>query len=147
MQPTHATSDGPWAESRLGHGTERQKGAYAWRQALDAGAELACGSDFPIEDIDPRAGLYSAETREWPGGPRGGWMPEQRLTRAQAVRCFTAGAAYAEGAEARRGMIKEGYDADASAFGEDIMEVRPEELASLVVTMTMVGGKIEFGRR
>src|SRR5262249_33488010 len=62
MQPTHATSDGAWAEARLGHGTERQLGAYAWRQVLDAGAPLACGSDFPVEGIDPRAGLYSAET-------------------------------------------------------------------------------------
>ena len=56
MQPTHATSDAPWVEARLGKGTERQKGAYAWRQALDAGATLAFGSDFPVESLDPRRG-------------------------------------------------------------------------------------------
>src|SRR5581483_10446151 len=60
MQPTHATSDAPWAEARLGHGTERQKGAYAWRSVLSAGVPLACGSDFPVESIDPRLGLYAA---------------------------------------------------------------------------------------
>src|SRR5262249_15266035 len=107
MQPTHATSDGPWAEARLGHGSERQPGAYAWRQVLDSGAPLACGSDFPVEGINPRAGLYSAETRRWPGGPQGGWMPEQRLTRLEALRCFTWGPAFASYAEDRRGMIKE----------------------------------------
>src|SRR5690349_4954523 len=76
MQPTHAVSDGSWAEARLGRGTERQRGAYAWRQALDAGATLAFGSDFPVEDIDPRAGLRAAVTRKLPSGAA--WMPEQR---------------------------------------------------------------------
>src|SRR3954470_3314424 len=94
MQPTHATSDAPWAEERLGRGTERQRGAYAWRQALDAGAPLAFGSDFPVEDIDPRLGLRAAVSRK--PGARAPWMPEQRLRRDEALRAFTAGAAYAE---------------------------------------------------
>src|SRR5207253_8866944 len=54
MQPTHATSDGPWAELRLGHGTKRLQGAYAWNTVVKMQIPLACGSDFPVEEIDPR---------------------------------------------------------------------------------------------
>ena len=143
MQPTHATSDGPWAEARLGRGTARQKGAYAWRQVLDAGVPLACGSDFPVEDIDPPKGLYSAETRKGPG-LQDGWMPEQRMTRIEAVTCFTAGAAYAEFAEERRGMLRVGMDADLTAFDRDVMAVPAEELTKLRVTHTFVGGRDEL---
>src|SRR5512144_1564620 len=69
MQPTHATSDGPWVAARLGAGTERYRGAYAWRTVLRAGAPLAFGSDFPVEEPDPRAGLVAAEERTPAGGP------------------------------------------------------------------------------
>ncbi|MFL5299094.1 MAG: amidohydrolase, partial [Anaeromyxobacteraceae bacterium] len=105
MQPVHATSDGAWVERRLGAG--RAEGAYAWRWALDAGAPLALGSDFPVEDPDPRAGLWAAEAR-MPAGASGPWTPGQRLTREDALRGFTAGAAYAAFADGRRGAIREG---------------------------------------
>jgi predicted amidohydrolase YtcJ len=144
MQPTHATSDGPWAEARLGHDTARQKGAYAWRQVLDAGVPLACGSDFPVENVDPLQGLYSAETRKGPGLPDSGWMPEQRMTRLEAVRCFTTGAAVAEFAEDRRGVLRVGMDADLTAFDRDVMAVSAEELTKLRVTHTFVGGRDEL---
>ena len=147
MQPTHATSDGPWAEARLGQGTARQKGAYAWRQVLDAGVPLACGSDFPVEDIDPLKGLYSAETRKGPGLPEEGWMPEQRMTRVEAITCFTAGAAYAEFAEDRRGVLRPGMDADLTAFDRDVLSVAAAELTKLRVTHTFVGGRDELARR
>ncbi|HLL52641.1 MAG TPA: amidohydrolase family protein, partial [Myxococcaceae bacterium] len=145
MQPTHCTSDAPWAEARLGHGTARQKGAYAWRQALEAGAVLALGSDFPIEDPDPRGGLFSAETRRPAGGPFGpeGWMPEQRLTRQEALEGFTKGAAYAAFAEGRRGMIRVGMDADLTAFGGDVMAVPVDALPKLPIRLTVVGGRVE----
>jgi predicted amidohydrolase YtcJ len=142
MQPTHATSDAPWAEARLGRGTERQKGAYAWRQALEAGAPLAFGSDFPIETIDPRAGLRSAVARRPPGGQP--WMPEQRLTRDEALRAFTAGAAHAEHADGRRGMIREGYDADLTVFERDVFEVAVDELPEVPIAATVVGGVVEY---
>jgi predicted amidohydrolase YtcJ len=142
MQPTHATSDAGWAEDRLGRGTERQRGAYAWRQALDAGATLAFGSDFPVEDIDPRAGLRAAVTRKPDGGPA--WMPEQRLRREEALRAFTAGAAWAEFAEARRGCIREGFDADLTVFGRDVMAVHADELRTVPVAATIVGGRVVY---
>ena len=62
MQPTHATSDMPWAEARVG--PERIKGAYAWRTVLNSGARLALGSDFPVEEVNPFFGIYSAVTRQ-----------------------------------------------------------------------------------
>jgi predicted amidohydrolase YtcJ len=143
MQPTHATSDAPWAEARLGRA--RLGRAYAWKDLLDGGVPLAFGSDFPVESFDPRAGLHAAETRLPRGWPRP-FLPEQRLTRQQALRAFTTGAALAERAEARRGMIREGYDADLTAFDGDILGVAPEELERLGVTLTVVGGRVEYRR-
>src|SRR5690606_11142003 len=94
MQPTHATSDMPWAHERLGEA--RLVGAYAWRSLLDTGARLAFGSDFPVESSDPRLGLYAAMTRQdREGHPPGGWFPAQRMTASEAVRGFTADAAWA----------------------------------------------------
>ena len=142
MQPSHATSDALWAEARLGRGTERQKGAYAWRQAADGGATLAFGSDFPIESIDPRPGLRSAVERRTPNGAA--WMPEQRLTRDEALRAFTAGAAYAEHAERRRGMIRAGYDADLTVFDRDVLQVAVDELPQVEIAATVVGGVVEY---
>ena len=142
MQPTHATSDASWAEARLGHGTERQRGAYAWRQALEAGAPLAFGSDFPVEGIDPREGLRAAIARKSASGAV--WMPEQRLTRLEALHAFTTGAAYAEFEEGRRGLIREGFDADMTVFARDIMEVHVDEMPGVAVQATVVGGHVEY---
>jgi hypothetical protein len=141
MQPTHATSDGPWAEERLGHGTDRQRGAYAWRTVIDAGAPIACGSDFPVEEPDPLAGIRSAVLRTWPGGPAGGWMPEQRMTADEAVRCFTTGAAYAEGAEDRRGRIAEGFAADAVVLRTDPFAGPITNLDRRALVQTFVEGR------
>ena len=142
MQPTHATSDGPWVASRLGAGTARLRGSYAWRSVARAGAVLAFGSDFPIEEPDPRPGLYAAETRRMAGGRA--FQPGEALERAEALRAFTAGAAHASFAEERRGMIREGFDADLTAFEEDVLAVPAEALPALPVTHTIVGGRVEF---
>ncbi|ETN72939.1 amidohydrolase family protein, partial [Necator americanus] len=100
MQPTHATSDMGWAEQRVG--PERILGAYAWQRFLHSGARLALGSDFPVEQVDPRLGLYAAVTRQdRDGQPPGGWQPEQRLSAAEALRGFTSDAAWAGHDEAQ----------------------------------------------
>ena len=142
MQPIHAWSDGRWIEARLGRGNERQRGAYAWRQALAAGAVLALGSDVPVEAPDPRAGLAAAVLRV-PSGAREAWMPEQRLTLEEALRGFTWGAAYAEHAEARRGMVREGLQADLTLWGEDLFALAPERLAAAALLGTVVDGALE----
>jgi hypothetical protein len=141
MQPIHAASDGRWAEARLGHGTERQRGAYAWRQALQAGAVLALGSDVPVELPDPRLGLAAAIART-PAGAAGPWMPEQRLTLDEALRGFTWGAAFAEHAEHLRGQVREGLEADLTLWKDDLFQLAPSALASARVAGTVVGGDL-----
>jgi predicted amidohydrolase YtcJ len=72
------------------------------------------------------------------------WMPEQRVTRLEALKAFTSGAAYAEFAEARRGLIREGYDADLTVFGRDVMAVHVDELARVPIVATVVGGQVVY---
>ncbi len=145
MQPPHATRDGPWVPARLGAGGERLKGAYAWRTVLRAGVPLAFGSDFPVESPDPRLGLCAAETRR-PAGAAAPFLPEERVTREEALRAFTAGAAHAAFAERRRGMIREGFDADLTAFGADVLAVPVDALRTLPVAYTIVAGRVVHER-
>ncbi len=140
MQPTHATSDMPWAEDRVG--PQRIVGAYAWRQLRDTGAHLAFGSDFPIESLNPRLGLYSAVTREDADGkPVGGWFPGQRLTAYEALRAFTLEAAYAGFAENELGSLEAGKRADFVVLAEDPLAVPDAQLRTLTVEATYVDGK------
>src|SRR5690606_6377288 len=130
MQPTHATSDMPWAEDRVG--PDRINGAYAWRKLRDSGARLALGSDFPVESVDPRLGLYAAETRtDADGEPAGGWHPEDRLTPWEALRGFTLDAAYAGFAEDEVGSLAPGKRADFVVFDGDPLAVDPARLRAL----------------
>lgn len=140
MQPTHATSDMPWAEDRVG--PQRVVGAYAWRQLRDSGARLALGSDFPVESVDPRLGLYAAATRtDAEGNPAGGWMPQEKLTAFEALRGFTLDAAYAGFAENDVGSLEPGKRADFVVLAEDPLAIPPERLRTLTVRATYVDGK------
>jgi predicted amidohydrolase YtcJ len=144
MQPTHATSDMPWAEARVG--PERVRGAYAWRTILDTGAHLAFGSDFPVEEVAPLLGLYAAVSRQDTAGqPTGGWYPDQRLSLEEAVRAFTVEAAYAGFVERDRGMVKEGMVADLTVFDRVLRGDR--SLLETSVDYTVVGGRVVFERR
>lgn len=140
MQPTHATSDMPWAENRLG--PERIHGSYAWRRLRDSGARLALGSDFPVEAVDPRLGLYAAATRmDGEGMPAGGWRPEEKLTAFEALRGFTLDAAYASFSEQEVGSLEPGKRADFVVLGEDPLAVEPRALRDLTVQATYVDGR------
>ncbi len=139
FQPTHATSDMPWAPARLG--AERMRFAYAWKSVLDTGAHVAFGSDFPVEDPNPLLGLYAARTRQdTKGTPTGGWMPEQVLSGDEALAGFTKGAAYAAFAEARRGQLKVGFDADFLVLPIDPVADAPKALLDAKVQVTVVDG-------
>ncbi len=141
MQPTHATSDMPWAEKRVG--AERIRGAYVWRSMLESGAHLAAGSDFPVERVAPLLGLYSAVTRQdAEGGPAGGWLPEQRLTLEEAIRACTAEAAYASFVEEFRGVLKPGFVADLTIFDRKL--TADATLLATEVDMTVVSGAVQF---
>ena len=144
MQPTHATSDMPWAEKRLGQ--SRLEGAYAWRRFLDAGVHLAFGSDFPVELSDPRLGLFAAVTRtDLHGQPPGGWLPDQRLTVQDSLRAFTSGAAYAAFEEEWRGELRPGQVADLTVFDGPLDT--PEPIVTRKVLMTIVAGRVVYDAR
>ncbi len=141
MQPTHATSDMPWVEARIGK--DRLAGAYAWRSFMDTGARVCFGSDFPVEEADVTFGLHSATTREDPSGqPDGGWLKEQRLTLDETIGRFTVDAAYAARREDHLGVLKEGYVADITCFKDDLYRASPDSLRGAEVLATIVGGEI-----
>jgi len=145
MQPTHATSDMGWAEDRIG--PVRLEGAYAWRKVLAAGGRLALGSDFPVESIDPRLGLYAAVTRQDLAGlPAGGWHPEERLTRDEALRGFTLDAAYSVFWEREIGSLEVGKRADLVVYAKDPLRVADAELATVPVDLTLVDGRTVYDR-
>jgi predicted amidohydrolase YtcJ len=142
MQPTHATSDMPWAGDRLG--AERVRGAYAWRSLLDSGARIVAGSDFPVEEVPPLLGLYAAVTRQdREGKPAGGWYPDQRMTLAEVVRAFTVEPAFAAFVEQHRGALRPGHAADITVYDRALTE---EALLQAGIDMTVVGGRIVFER-
>jgi len=146
MQPTHATSDMPWAATRIGDA--RVEGAYVWRKLLDAGAVIASGSDFPVEEANPLLGFYAAITRQDASGkPAGGWTPRQRMTRDEALASFTRQAAFASHTETLLGSIESGRLADLVVLSRDIMRVQPQEILTTTVQMTIVGGEIVYQRR
>jgi predicted amidohydrolase YtcJ len=143
MQPTHCTSDMPWAEKRLG--PERVKYAYAWRSVKDSGAHLPLSSDFPGETLNPFYGIYAAITRQDPeGNPPDGWHAEQKLTLEQALRGYTIEAAYAEFEEKDKGSIEKGKLADLTVISEDIAKIPPRQILSIRVLKTFVGGKAVY---
>ena len=143
MQPTHATSDMPWAPDRLG--PSRLDRAYPWRTALDAGARLALGSDFPVERPDPRLGLYAAVTRQdLDGKPPGGWLPEQRLTREEALAGFTRDAAWSLFLDDQVGTLETGKRADLVVWERDPMTVEAAEIPRARVDLTVVDGRVVY---
>ncbi|RKH00293.1 amidohydrolase [Corallococcus sp. CA047B] len=143
IQPTHATSDMPWAQARVG--PERIQGAYAWQKLKAAGAVLALGSDFPVERPDVLAGLYAARTRQDASGqPPGGWQPDQRLSGEEALEGFTVGAAYASFAEDKRGRLKPGQDADFVVLSVDPVDAPAPDLLTAQVRLTVVAGREVF---
>jgi predicted amidohydrolase YtcJ len=145
MQPYHAIDDGRWAEKRIG--VERAKGTYAFRSLLDAGAVLAFGSDWYVAPIDPLAAIYGAVTRRTIDGKRpGGWVPEQRITVAEAVRAYTWGSAYASFDEKKKGTIAPGFLADFAVLSADIFRLEPVAIEKVRVEMTVVDGRIVWGQ-
>jgi len=149
MEPPHAVEDKGWAEARVG--PERITGAYAWRSLRQAGARLIFNSDLTGSDHDIFYGLHSAITRQdQERQPAGGWYPEQRMTPEEAVRGYSAWAAYASFAEAEAGQIAAGRLADLSALSLDPFTVGATEPGALLggtVRLTMVGGAVAYEGR
>jgi predicted amidohydrolase YtcJ len=146
MQPTHLTSDMPWATARLG--PERVVRAYAWKRFLELGVPVPFGSDFPVESVDPRKGLFAAvTTRGERSGPAGGYRPDQRLSREQALRGFTRHAAQAMFLEAKLGTIEVGKLAGYTVFDRDLRTCPEDEIREAKVLLTVIGGLVVYDGR
>jgi predicted amidohydrolase YtcJ len=141
MQPSHAPSDRDVADTAWG---ERAALAYAWRALADSGAVLAFGSDAPIEDLDPLAGLHAAVNRTLDERPA--WRPQQALDRERALAGFVSGPAYAAGWERRLGRLAPGFAADLVVLDGDPLTCPAAEIGSIGVVATMVGGRFVHGR-
>jgi hypothetical protein len=146
MQSAHLLSDLRWAPAILGPG--RLSEAYAWNSLRQAGAQLALGSDYPVEPISPLRGLYAAITREFEGGgPRGGWLPEEKISVFEAIHAYTWGSAYGEFEEQRKGTLAPGKFADLVVLSQDISRAPATELLRTEVLLTVVGGQIVYQKR
>ena len=140
MQATHQTSDMPWAETRLG--PERIRGAYAWRSLLNTGVVIPNGTDFPAEEVNPLLTFHAAVTRQDPtNSPAGGWYPEQKMTREEALQSMTIWPAYAGFQESMLGSLTPGKYADFVVLDRDIMRVPDTEILGTRVVSTWIGGK------
>ena len=143
MQAVHQTSDMYWAENRLGW--TRAQSAYAWRSLLNTGVIIAGGSDFPVESADPLLSFHAAVTRQDAHGwPAGGWLPQHRMTRAEALYHLTIWPAYAAFQEHLTGSITPGKLADVVVLSRDIMTLPPEEILQARVEMTIVNGRVVY---
>ncbi len=145
MQSSHQTSDMRWAEGRLG--PSRIRGAYAWRSLLNTGVIIPNGTDAPVEYVNPLITFHSAVTRQdSTGWPAGGWYPEQRMTRAEALKSMTIWAAYAAFQDSVMGSITPGKYADFTVLDQDIMSVPDDDILKTHVLSTYIGGKAAYER-
>jgi predicted amidohydrolase YtcJ len=146
VQPYQAIDDGRWAEKRIG--PERVKTTYAFRTFLDNHVRLALGTDWTVAPLDPMLTIYAAVTRATLDGKNpNGWVPEQKLTVAEAVEGYTMGSAYAEFQENEKGSITAGKLADMVLLSDDIFTIPPEAIKDVKVDLTITGGKIVYERK
>jgi hypothetical protein len=144
MQGIHCPSDRPWAPKRLGDARVAE-GAYVWRKLLDTGARILNGTDAPVEDVSPIQNFYASVTRASASGqPPGGFDPEQKLSRAEALRTMTLDAAYGSFAEKEKGSIEVGKLADLVVLSQDILSVPEAALMKTEVLATILDGRVQY---
>jgi predicted amidohydrolase YtcJ len=145
VQGIHCPSDRPWAPKRLGD-ARIAEGGYVWRKLLDTGARLLNGTDAPVEDLSPIQNFHATVTRQDASGrPPGGFDPDQRLTRAEALRTMTRDAAYGSFGEQEKGSIETGKLADLVVLSQDILSVPDDQLMKTEVLATIVDGRVRYG--
>jgi predicted amidohydrolase YtcJ len=147
IQAIHMSSDRPWAILRLGE-KRIKEGAYMWQSLLRNGAVLVNGTDAPVEPLNPIPSFYASVTRKTlKGEPPGGYEPEEKMTRQQALRSYTLDAAFGAFEERIKGSIEPGKLADFTVFSKDIMTVPEDEILKTEVVMTIIGGKIVYHKK
>lgn len=144
IQGIHGTSDLPWAAERLGQARVIE-GAYVWQKLKKSGAVLINGTDAPVEDVDPIRSYYASVTRQSESGlPPGGYQPDQRLSRREALLSYTKDAYWASFAEANGGTIAPGKWADLTVLSQDILTVPDADLLKTKVLYTLVNGRVAY---
>jgi predicted amidohydrolase YtcJ len=141
MQGIHCTSDAPYVLARLGP-ARAAEGAYVWRKILKSGGVVCNGTDAPVEDVDPIACYFATATRKLADGST--FYPDQRMTRAEALRSYTLSGAYAGFEEKIKGSLAPGKLADIAVLSRDILTVPDDDIRGARVTCTIVGGKILY---
>jgi len=146
MQPLHATEDMNFAEARMG--SERLKYAYIWSELLDLGVVVSTGTDYSVSPYNPFYTLHAAVTRQdRNNNPPGGWIPEQAMTREEALRAATMGGAYAMFAEDILGSIEAGKFADFVVIPVDYMTIPAEDIWKIEPEMTVIGGEVVYTKQ
>lgn len=144
MQPLHADPDDDtlkvWAPSV---GPERAQRAWAWHSIESGGGVLAFGSDWPIVTLSPWPGVQNAVTRQTAEGePKGGWIPSERISLADAIKGYTLNAAFSAHRERTEGSLEPGKLADLIVVSQDLFRIDPHQIGKTTVLLTMVGGKV-----
>ena len=143
VQPTHATSDMYWAEDRVG--SERIKGAYAYKTLLENAGIVVLGTDFPVEKVNPMYTFYAAVARkDLEQYPEDGFQKKDALSREEAIKGMTIWAAYSNFEEDEKGSIEEGKFADFTVLDRDIMKIPEDSIPNTKVLATFINGKKEF---
>jgi len=143
MQPYHCIDDGRWAEERIG--VERCRTSYAFRSLLDNQVVVAFGSDWYVAPASPLWGIYAAVTRRTLDEKNpGGWIPEQKISVQEAIRCYTINGAYAEFSEKDKGSLEINKLADFVVLSTDITKIDPVEIPRVQVLKTVVGGIVVY---
>jgi predicted amidohydrolase YtcJ len=146
MQAVHMSSDRPWAIDRLGE-KRIKEGAYMWQALLKSGIPIVNGTDVPVEPLNPIASFYASVSRKTlKGTPENGYEPEQKMTRAQALKSYTLDAAYGAFEEDIKGSISVGKLADFTIYNQDLMTVDENEILNTEIAMTIFGGEIVFSK-
>ena len=141
IQGVHCTSDGPWVPDRLGQ-ERAQATSYLWQQFMQSGALVTNGTDAPVEDVSPIASYYSTVSRRMPNGEV--FMPEERMSREEALRSYTINNASAAFEEDIKGTLTVGKLADIVVLDRDILTVPEEQIPATKILYTIVGGKVEY---
>ena len=142
VQPYHAIDDGVWAEKRIG---DRIRYTYPFKTFIDSSVKMGFGSDWTVAPINPMLGIYAAVTRQTLDGSHPeGWIPEQKITVAQAIQCYTINNAFAAFEEKQKGSIESGKYADLVLLSDDILSIDPVKIKDVQVVMTVVNGKVVY---
>ena len=143
MQGIHCTSDAAFVVERLGE-RRAQEGAYVWRSLLDSGAVVTNGTDTPVESVSPIRSFYASVTRRTDAGAA--FFPDQRMTRAEALKSYTLDAAYAGFEEELKGSLEPGKLADLVVLSQDLLHCPVDEILSTEIIHTIVGGRVLYSR-